>query len=84
MTRVMLKVGVPTHLQTDPGGVLMSDLPASSDRGVLPAQIWSALATDFKTRVIWLLAQLAFNLVIAQAERDSQEVPNVTVPPHQP
>ena len=84
MTRVMLKMDVPTHPQTDSGGVPMSDPPTPSDRGVLPAQIWSALATDLKTRVIWLLAQLAFNLVIAQAEQDSQEVSNVTVPPHQP
>jgi hypothetical protein len=62
----------------------MSDLPTPSDRGVLPAQIWSALATDLKTRLIWLLAQLAFNVVIAQAERNSEEVSNVTVRPHQP
>jgi len=61
----------------------MSDQPTPSDRCVLPTQVWSALATDLKTRVIWLLAQLAFNFVIAQAERDSQEVSDVTVPPHQ-
>jgi hypothetical protein len=62
----------------------MSVQPTPSDRCVLPAQVWSALATDLKTRAVWLLARLAFNLVVAQAGRDSQEVSDATVPPHQP
>jgi hypothetical protein len=62
----------------------MSDQPTSSDPCASPAEVWSALATDLQTRVIWLLAQLAFNLVMAQTEHDSQEVSNVTITSQQP
>ena len=34
---------------------------------VTPAQVWAALATDLQVRAIWLLAQLAFNQIAAQA-----------------
>jgi hypothetical protein len=44
-----------------------------SDRCVSPAQVWSALPTDCKTRIVWLLAQLAFNRVMAHAEGSLQE-----------
>lgn len=45
-----------------------------SDRCVSPAPVWSALPTDCKTRIVWRLAQLAFNRVIAHAEGSLQEV----------
>jgi hypothetical protein len=52
----------------------MSDHLAPSNRCVSPAQVWPALATECKTRVVWLLAQLAFNRVMAQVACNSQEV----------
>jgi hypothetical protein len=62
----------------------MSEQPAPSDRCVSPAQVWPALATECKTRVVWLLAQLAFNLVMAQAERNAQEVSHAALSSRQP
>ena len=51
----------------------MSEQQAPADHFVTPTQIWATLATDLKVNVIWLLAQLAFNLVNAQAERSKKE-----------
>jgi hypothetical protein len=62
----------------------MSEQPAPSDRCMSPAQVWPALATECKTRVVWLLAQLAFNLVMAQAERNAQEVSHAALSSRQP
>lgn len=62
----------------------MSEQSAEVDFFVAPAQVWSSLTTDLKTRAIWLLAQLAFNLVTAQPERASKEVPYVAISSDQP
>ena len=62
----------------------MSEQPAPSDRCMSPAQVWPTLATECKTRVVWLLAQLAFNLVMAQAERNAQEVAHAALSSRQP
>jgi hypothetical protein len=62
----------------------MSDQLAPSERCVSPTQVWPALATECKTRVVWLLAQLAFNLVMAQVEGNSQEVSHATLSFRQP
>jgi hypothetical protein len=54
----------------------MSHPSASTARSVSPAQVWASLAADLQGRVIWLLAQLAFNFLTAHAERSmDQEVP---------
>jgi hypothetical protein len=53
----------------------MSNHQTPSDCCVLPAQVWGTLTTDCKTRIVWLLAQLAFHLVMAQAKDHPQEVP---------
>ena len=45
------------------GGLRMSSHPPSSEGIVSPAQVWSALSLDLRTRVIGLLAQLALNMV---------------------
>ncbi len=45
---------------------------------VLPAQVWPALAADLQADAVWLLAQLAFNLVIAQKEQSREEVSDVS------
>jgi hypothetical protein len=62
----------------------MSDQPAPSERCVSPAQVWPALATECKTRVVWLLAQLACNLVMAQVECTTQEVTHAALSARQP
>ena len=41
----------------------MSSRPSSPEGQVTPAQVWSALSLDLRTRVIGLLAQLALNMV---------------------
>ena len=45
------------------GGLRMSWRPSSPEGQVTPAQVWSALSLDLRTRVIGLLAQLALNMV---------------------
>ena len=53
------------------GGLGMLARPSSSEVQVTPAQVWSALSGDLRTRVIALLAQLAVYIVVA---RPSDEV----------
>jgi hypothetical protein len=61
----------------------MSDQPVATDFVVAPAEVWASLAADLKVRAIWLLAQLAFDCVTAQAERSSRkEASDATVPSH--
>jgi len=48
------------------GGLHMSSHPLSPEKQVPPAQVWSALSLDLRTRVIGLLAQLALNMVAAR------------------
>jgi hypothetical protein len=57
----------------------MSLPTAPPDDSVSPTQIWAALNTDLRACVIQLLAQLAFNLLMAQIESSiNREVFNVT------
>jgi hypothetical protein len=44
----------------------MSSHPLSPEKQIPPAQVWSALSLDLRTRVIGLLAQLALNMVAAR------------------
>jgi hypothetical protein len=48
------------------GGLWMLARPALSEAQVPPAQVWSALSVDLRTRVIALLAQLALCVVMAR------------------
>ena len=48
------------------GGLHMSSHPLSPEKQVPPAQVWSALSLDLRTRVIGLLAQLALNMVVTR------------------
>ena len=48
------------------GGLWMIAHPSSSDAQVPPAQVWSALSVDVRTRVIALFAQLALSVVMAR------------------
>jgi len=51
----------------------MSHTFFATDRRVLPAQVWVRLAADCRERAIRLMAQLAFNLVVVQAESPIKE-----------
>ena len=48
------------------GGLWMLARPSTSEAQVPPAQVWSALSVDVRTRVIALLAQLALYVVMAR------------------
>jgi hypothetical protein len=48
------------------GGLWMLARPSSSEAQVPPAQVWSALSVDLRTRVIALVAQLALSVVMAR------------------
>lgn len=43
------------------------------DVPTLPAQVWASLANDLKQHVIFLMAQLAFNLMADQADWFTEE-----------
>lgn len=47
------------------GGLWMLAHPSSSQAQVTPAQVWSVLSADLRTRVIALLAELALSIVAA-------------------
>jgi hypothetical protein len=55
------------------GGVPMTDQPASTERHVAPVHVWTRLAADRQARAIRLMAQLAFNLVLAQFDLPVKE-----------
>ncbi len=49
-------------------------LPSSSpDLSKVPADLWANLATDLKQQVIFLMAQLAFNLLADQSHWFAKE-----------
>jgi len=51
----------------------MSVQPSPLDVPTLPAQVWASLANDLKQQVIFLMAQLAFNLMADQADWFAKE-----------
>jgi hypothetical protein len=60
----------------------MSHAFFATDRRVLPAHVWARLAADCRERAIRLMAQLAFNLVAAQAESPIKESDHVVPTDH--
>ena len=52
------------------GGIWMPAYSSSSEPQVTPAQVWSALSGDLRTRVIALLAQLALYIVVARPSEE--------------
>jgi hypothetical protein len=56
--------------------------PLPTDQLVLPAQVWTHLATDLQARAIRLMAQLALNLVAAPDERPLKESEHVSLTQH--
>ena len=51
----------------------MSVQPSPLDVPTLSAQVWASLADDLKQQVIFLMAQLAFNLMADQADWFARE-----------
>jgi hypothetical protein len=45
----------------------MSVSPSPLDVCVVPTEVWASLTTDLKQQVIFLMAQLAFNLLADQS-----------------
>ncbi len=50
--------------------------PSSSEAQVTPAQVWSALSGDLRTRVIALLAQLPVSIVTARPSEEGNAEEN--------
>ena len=57
------------------GGIWMPAHSSSAEAQITPAQVWSALSDNLRTRVIALLAQLALYIVVARpsAEGNREE-----------
>jgi hypothetical protein len=43
-------------------------MSSSSTDSIAPSKVWATLNDDLQTRVLRLLAQLAFNLLVAQTQ----------------
>ncbi len=52
----------------------MSIQPSPVDVPVLPTLVWAGLASEFKQQVIFLMAQLAFNLLADQSDWFAKEL----------
>lgn len=61
----------------------MVDQPVSTEDRISPAHVWTQLTADCRTRAIRLMAQLAFNLVLAQSNSLVKE-PCYDKPPRRP
>lgn len=61
----------------------MSVQPSPSDVPAIPAHVWACLAKDLQERVIYLMAQLALNLVADQSGWFAKESDHAQ-PPQQP
>lgn len=46
----------------------MSSLSALSTDSIAPSKVWATLNAELQARALRLLAQLAFNLLVAQAQ----------------
>lgn len=60
----MIAVSVFHLICARQGGVPMSARPSAHDVQVTPVQVWPALSSDLRTRIVGLLAQLALNAVV--------------------
>ena len=66
------------------GGIWMLAHPSSSNAQVTPAQVWSALSGEVRTRVIALLAELALCIVVTRSldEGSGKEASHAGSPGH--
>lgn len=60
----------------------MIDQPASAEHHVVPIHVWTRLTADRRARAIRLMAQLAFNLVLAQFDLPVKELDYVKSTDH--
>ena len=60
----------------------MAHQTSSVNSRVCPVQIWSRLATEHRTQIIRLMAQLAFKLVLAEPNSPLKEVQSAVVSDH--
>ncbi len=59
----------------------MSELAKTALPHIHPRQVWARLAVEQRSPVIRLMAQLAFNFIVAQTTPFKQEAPHVMVQP---
>jgi hypothetical protein len=64
------------------GGILMINQPTPTEHHVTPVHIWTRLTADRRARAIRLMAQLAFNLVLAQFDLPVKELDYVKSTDH--
>jgi hypothetical protein len=64
----MIAVSVFHLACTRQGGVYMSSCPSERPMQVTSVQVWPALSSDLRTRIVGLLAQLALNVVVVRSE----------------
>ena len=60
----------------------MAHQTSSVNNRVCPVQIWARLATEQRSQIIRLMAQLAFKLVLAEANSPFKEVQNAVSSDH--
>ena len=60
----------------------MAHQTSSGNSRVYPVQIWTRLATEQRTQIIRLMAQLAFKLVLAEPNSPLKEVHSAVVCEH--
>ena len=58
----------------------MAHQTSSVNSRICPVQIWTRLATEHRTQIIRLMAQLAFKLVVAQPNSPLKEVNHALAP----
>jgi hypothetical protein len=57
----------------------MADQTSLAPHHVTSVQVWTNLAAEHRARVIRLMAQLAFKLVLAQPNSPLKEVPHAVI-----
>jgi hypothetical protein len=57
----------------------MAHQTSSVNSRICPVQIWTRLATEHRTQIIRLMAQLAFKLVLAEPNSPLKEVQSAVV-----
>ena len=60
----------------------MAHQTLSVNSRISPIQIWARLATEHRTQIIRLMAQLAFKLVLAEPNSPLKEVQSAVVSDH--
>ena len=57
----------------------MAHQTSSVNKRVSPVQVWTCLATEHQTKIIRLMAQLAFKLVLAEPNSPLKEVQDAVI-----